>query len=113
MSIHHLRHPDMPDPMAIQRIADRLRDRMNAVRVILYGSVPRGEATLDSDIDLLIIAATNELGYQRMATARAAIRDLSFGLPISPLVLTPQEWAAGIHRRDAFLREIERTGVEL
>jgi predicted nucleotidyltransferase len=108
-----LSHPDMPDPTVLERIADRLRERIGATRVIVYGSVARGKATLDSDIDLLVVAPSDEKGYLRMANARAAIRDLSFGLPVSPLVLTPDEVARQIERGDPFVREIVEQGVEL
>jgi predicted nucleotidyltransferase len=112
-SVLDLRHPDMSDPTVLQRIADRLRDELDAKRIILYGSVARGEATIDSDVDLLVVVDTQEKGYIRMARARAAIRDLSAGLPVSPLVLTPQELREGLKRGDAFLQEIEQTGLEL
>jgi predicted nucleotidyltransferase len=108
-----LAHPDMPDPTVLSRIADRLRERLGATRVIVYGSVARGEATVHSDVDLLVVAPSNEKGYVRMANARAAIRDLSFGLPISPLVLTPDEVVRRLERGDPFVREIVEQGVEL
>jgi len=103
----------MADSLVLARIADRLRERLHAERIVLYGSVATGSATLDSDIDLLIVAPTMEKGYIRMARARAAIRDLSRGLPVSPLVLTPDEISAGMSRGDAFLGEIQRSGIDL
>ena len=111
--VETLDHPDMPDPTVLQRIADRLRERLGATRVIVYGSVARGEATLHSDVDLLIVAPSTESSYWRMAHARAAIRDLSRGLPIAPIVLTPDDVARQLERGDPFLREIIEQGVEL
>ena len=108
-----LSHPDMPEPTVLERIADRLRERLGATRVIVYGSVARGKATLDSDIDLLVVAPSAEKSYLRMANAHGAIRDLSLGLPISPIVLTPDEVADRLARGDAFIREIVQEGVEL
>jgi uncharacterized protein len=111
--VETLAHPDMPDPTVLQRIADRLRERLSATRVIVYGSVARGEATLHSDVDLLVVAPSSERSYLRMADAHAAIRDLSFRLPISPLVLTPEELATRLERGDQFIGEIVGEGVEL
>ena len=108
-----LAHPDLPDPTILRRIADRWRERLGATRVIVYGSVPRGEATLDSDIDLLVVAPIEGPAYERMADARAAIGDLRVGLPVSPLALTPREVADRLARGDAFVREILESGVEL
>jgi uncharacterized protein len=107
------RHPDMADPTVLSRIANRLKCDLDARHVILYGSTARGEATLHSDIDLLVIAPSTEKGYLRMARAREAIRDLSFGLPISPLVLTPDEVQQRLDAEDPFMREIIENGIDL
>ena len=83
-------------------------------RVILFGSVARGEATPDSDIDILVVAATvGSRSTIRLATARRSVRDLRYGLPISPLVLTPEEMQERLERRDPFITEIIATGIEL
>ena len=89
------------------------RLRGMAERVILFGSVARGEATPDSDIDILVVAATIEPLYQRLATARRSVRDLRYGRPISPLMLTPEELQERLERRDPFITEIIATGIEL
>lgn len=108
-----LTHPDMPDPAVLARIAERLKRRYGAEKVIVYGSVARGEATIHSDVDLLVVAPSTEKGYQRMATVRGIVRDLSRGLPISPIVLTPEELQHRLADEDPFVREIVQSGVEL
>lgn len=112
-TIRSLTHPDLADPAALLRIAERLKREHGAEKVIVYGSVARGEATLHSDIDLLVVAPTTEKGYQRMATVKALVRDLSRGLPISPIVLTPEEFKQRLADNDPFVREIVDSGVEL
>lgn len=112
-AVEELAHPDMADPFVLRRIADRLRERLGATRVIVYGSVARGEATIDSDVDLLVIAPSGENSYWRMARARAAVRDLRSRLPLSPLVLTPEEVTRQVERGDPFVREILEQGVDL
>src|SRR5215212_11528176 len=99
-------HPDISDPSILGRIADRLRERLGATRVIVYGSVARGEATIHNDIDLLVIAPTEDRTFRRLSDARAAIRDLSFRIPVSPLVLTPEEVRESQAAGDAFINEI-------
>jgi predicted nucleotidyltransferase len=108
-----LKHPDLPNASVLERIADRLRERLHATRVIVYGSVSRGEATMHSDIDLLVVAPSNDRTFQRLVDAREAIRDLSSGIPVSPLVLTPDEVAARQAIGDQFIREILDTGIDL
>jgi len=111
--IESLSHPDITDAGVLVRIADRFRERLGATRVIVYGSVARGEATIHSDIDLLVVAPSEDRTFRRLSNARAAIRDLSFGILISPLVFTPEEVAIRQERGDAFLQEILDVGVEL
>ncbi|WHZ25385.1 MAG: hypothetical protein OJF51_000180 [Nitrospira sp.] len=98
---------------ALKAIADRLRDRYRAERVLVYGSVARGTATEHSDIDLLVVAPTTERFYERMGSALAVVRDISRGLPLAPIVVTPEELSARLARGDQFLQEIVETGVEL
>jgi len=112
-TVKNLAHPDMPDPLVLSRIGRRLKRELGAERVIMYGSVARGAATLDSDIDLLIIAPPGGTSYARMARARAAIRDLSFGLPVSPLVPTPDELRRRVELGDPFILEILDLGVDV
>lgn len=97
----------------IKAIAERLKKNYHAQKVILYGSFARGEATADSDIDLLIVAPTNERFFERMATVRAIIRDLRNGLPIAPIVLTPEEVKEKIAKGDQFVKGILEEGVIL
>lgn len=113
MTIRALAHPDLPEPAVLLRIAQRLKRDHGAEKVIVYGSVARGEATVHSDIDLLVVAPTSEKGYQRMATVKALVRDLSRGLPLSPIVLTPEELTQRLADGDPFVREIVESGVEL
>ncbi len=97
----------------LKAIADRLRERYGAERVLVYGSVARGEPTEHSDIDLLVIAPTKERFYERMGSVLALVRDISHGIPLAPIVLTPEELTTRLARGDQFVAEIVRTGVEL
>jgi predicted nucleotidyltransferase len=107
-----------PDPTAtgrerLKNIAERLREEYGAQRVILFGSAARGEATEDSDIDLLVISPTAERFYTRMASVLKTVRDISQGIPLSPIVLTPDELKARLDRGDQFIQDIGATGVDL
>ena len=75
----------------MKRISERLKEKYDANTVILFGSYSRGEETEDSDIDLLVIAPSKERFFDRIASAKRLIRDLRDGLPVAPIVLTPEE----------------------
>jgi len=97
----------------LRKISERLKKEYNAEKVILYGSYATGGATEDSDIDLFIIAPTNERFFQRMARVRMLIRDLCYKMPLSPIVLTTDEVEARLQRGDQFVEQIIKKGVYL
>jgi len=101
------------DRARLKAIADRLRGEYGAVRVILFGSAARDMATEHSDIDFLVVALTTERFYERMGSALAVVRDISRGLPLAPIGVTPEELSARLARGDQFMQEIMETGVEL
>lgn len=98
---------------ALKAIADRLRAQYGAERVLVFGSAARAAATEHSDIDLLVIARTKERFYERMGSVLALVRDLSHGLPLAPIVLTPEELSTRLARGDQFVQEIVDTGVDV
>ena len=97
----------------IKAIADRLRGKYGAQRVILFGSAARGQATEHSDIDLLVITQTDEKFFQRVASVLRTVRDLSYAMPLAPIVLTPEELQSRLARGDQFLQEIMDNGVDV
>ncbi|HIC92248.1 MAG TPA: nucleotidyltransferase domain-containing protein [Syntrophaceae bacterium] len=97
----------------IKKIAERLKKEYSAEKVILYGSYAKGEAAEDSDVDLFIIAPTNERFFQRMATVLRLIRDLKKGIPIEPIVLTSNEVKERIEIGDQFVKQIIEEGIIL
>ncbi|OGW17996.1 MAG: hypothetical protein A3G93_07695 [Nitrospinae bacterium RIFCSPLOWO2_12_FULL_45_22] len=97
----------------LRKISERLKKEYHAEKVILYGSYATGEETEDSDIDLFIIAPTNERFFERMARVRGLMRDLRNGLPLSPIVLTPDEVEKRRKKGDQFVRHILEEGITL
>ena len=97
----------------MRAISERLKKEYNAEKVILFGSYARGEATADSDVDILVIAPTAERFFERMATVLRLTRDLHYKLPLEPIVLTKEEVDQRLQRGDQFVRQIIEKGVYL
>jgi|SoiMethySBSTD1v2_1073268.scaffolds.fasta_scaffold250018_2 uncharacterized protein len=97
----------------LQTIGKKIKREYRAEKVILFGSYAKGNASEDSDVDLLVIAPTKERFFERMASVRRLIRNLRDGLPVSPIVLTPGELEKRRAAGDPFVREILETGVSL
>ncbi len=80
--------------VADPRLAEAVRRLIEAMRpeqIYLFGSQASGEATADSDYDLLVVVASSALPpHQR---AQAAYRALfGVGIPVDVLVLTRAEF---------------------
>lgn len=103
----------LTSPTTLKAIANRLRESYGAERVLVYGSVARGDQTEDSDIDLLVIAPTTERFYERMGSVQALVRDLGHDMPLAPIVLTPEELATRLDHGDQFVEEMVLSGVDL
>ena len=97
----------------LQTIGKKIKQDYRAEKVILFGSYAKGNATEDSDVDLLVVAPTKERFFERMASVRRLIRDLRDGLAVSPIVLTPGELEKRRAAGDPFVREILKTGISL
>lgn len=97
----------------LRKISERLKKAYHAEKVILFGSYATGEATEDSDVDILIIAHTYERLFERMASVLELIHDLYDGLPISPIVLRPDEVEERLKMGDKFVQQILEEGIEL
>jgi len=98
----------------INNLADRFYDGLGKVlvSVTLFGSVARGEETLESDVDLLLVVKD---GIDREKTENKVSEIshkvyLAFGCSVAPIVVTQAEHAKKLKRKQGFWREIPREG---
>jgi predicted nucleotidyltransferase len=114
-------HLAAPAVESLARARARLIDRIAwqcveldraPVAVALFGSVARGEATADSDIDLLIVRpadvpADDDAWAEQIAALTSSI-SRSTGNPVSLLEYTPEELRSADHERVPILDAIRR-----
>jgi uncharacterized protein len=80
-------------------------------RIIMFGSLARGDADRHSDIDLLVVAPE---GSHRRKTAQAIYRGLlGFGLPVDVVVATPSDLELYADSPGLIYRGALREGKEL
>jgi predicted nucleotidyltransferase len=91
-------------------VADRIYRRCNAQRIVLFGSVARGEDGADSDIDLLVVLPTVRRRHDAAVAVLRELRDLP--VPVDVAVVDP----AGLQRESrvpGLVRAALREGREL
>jgi len=89
-----------------RRVARQFRPR----RIILFGSYAEGQATRDSDVDLLVILPHRGKAVEKSVAIRLATRP---PFPLDLLVRTPQEVRKRLAMGDTFIRDILEKGKVL
>ncbi len=93
---------------AVQRLVRALQPE----RVYLFGSQARGEATPDSDYDILVVIShSDQPRYVRAQTAYRAL--VGIGVPVEVLVLTHEEFDRELPVLASLPATVEREGVLL
>jgi predicted nucleotidyltransferase len=88
-----------------ERVAALAQQRPEVERVLLFGSFARGDATPESDVDLLLIARQADANpLKRADRYREAFADLPFDVWIQ--VFTPDEVDRRTAGGDPFLRNV-------
>ena len=77
-------------------------------RVILFGSIARGDHHALSDADLLIVKETDTPFLDRIAEVLALC---DYDIPVEPLVYTPQELEQMLREGNSFIESALREGV--
>ena len=94
----------------IQEFVDKVVEEFAPQRVILFGSHARGDATSDSDVDLLVIMPTKMQALDQAVEIRQRI-DHHFALDL--LVRTPAEVNERLALGDFFPKELVSEGKTL
>ncbi|RLI78192.1 nucleotidyltransferase domain-containing protein [Archaeoglobales archaeon] len=89
----------------VQELREKYRDRVN--KIILFGSVARGNFREESDIDILVIGTTTleeiiDISYPIL---------LEFGELILPHVMDENHYTMLRKNKSGFIESIEREGI--
>ena len=75
----------------INLIIQRLKDELNPMKIILFGSYAVGNPREDSDVDLLIVADTDLPPVERFASVSRMLADFPVAFDI--IFKTPDEYS--------------------
>ena len=92
----------------IKRIAKKIGVVANAEKIILFGSHARDEARAGSDVDLFIIAPSNQPRFKRSRELYKLFSPYPFSMDL--LVYTPEEVEAGKKTPLSFVSTVLREG---
>jgi len=92
----------------LRALAQQLRTRYRASKILAFGSYARHELNEGSDIDLLIVGEFTERFHKRIG----AVLDLT-ELPIEPLCYTEAEFEQLVRAKNPFITAVLEEAVEL
>ncbi len=102
----------MLTPATIQQITDRIVDRFNPEKIILFGSYARGEAHPHSDLDLLIVMETLAPRGQRSAPILKMLAQ-DYAEPIDVVVRSTQALKNWQQVPGSFAHQVINEGIVL
>jgi predicted nucleotidyltransferase len=80
-------------------------------KAILFGSAGRGEMTLHSDIDLILVMDTKKRFLERYEGILYELNNILKGTYVEPLIYTPQELNA--MKKRPFIAQALKEGISL
>jgi uncharacterized protein len=99
---------------AIQAVRDRITAECSVDRLMLFGSIVRGEADAESDADLLIVLTERPTAQVRdRITSLILDINLAYDTNLSELIVDRQTWDAGLPAALPIHAEIEEEGIRL
>ena len=99
---------------ALHVIKKRVRDLFDVVDFVLFGSVARGEADEESDLDLMIVVSQSLSRSKRHEITDIVFEvNLEFGTNFSTLVVDQESWDTGMLSVLPLKDEIIRDGIRL
>lgn len=95
----------------IEELGRRIERAIDPDRIVLFGSYARGDATENSDVDLLVVARSSLPKPKRSVPLYSLLRDYPFSKDI--LVYTPEEVEEYRHLRASLIRRALDEGTVL
>lgn len=93
----------------LQAIQEQIIHLCRPQKILLFGSQAKGTATSKSDIDLCVIASTED----KRELLTDLYCDTDSNIPIDFLLYTPEEWGQCVEDRQSFAHKLNREGIVL
>lgn len=99
---------------ALSEIKRRVRENFDIKAFVLYGSVARGQADEESDVDLLVVTSKPLTRFERHEITNVVFEvNLQFDTNFSTLVVDLKSWETGIISVLPIRDEIMRDGIQV
>jgi uncharacterized protein len=94
------------------RCAEAVQEEDPGARIILYGSQARGDATAESDVDILVLLSTEVSSHKRSRTHdRLYEIGLDCDLAVSAIIKSVPNWEQPISRATPLYQAVQEEGI--
>lgn len=94
-------------------LAGKIAEYCKPQKIVLFGSVVRGDGNKNSDIDLLVIKRSKQIRPFRVKEVFEAIRGIKRTFPLDVIVYTPEELKKRTMMGDYFINRVLEEGKVL
>ena len=110
-----LAHLTDRERQALAAFVDRIRQRFDGLilSAVLFGSRARGEASADSDVDVLVVIDKEDHRVRKEIRYLAAEVWLEYGLFLSTRIWSRSHWHKLQEMQTLLYRNIQRDGIDL
>lgn len=98
------------DYSAVEIAVDAIVRDLSPEMIVLFGSVARGTADRNSDMDLMVVMDTDEKRARRSSDVQMALWRRKIVLDADIIVVTPEEYEENKENEYSFIHEIVSTG---
>ena len=114
MSLSEITHLTTSEKQILEACRELIRDVDPKAEIILYGSRARGDATEDSDYDLLIVSdAPATLNYEDRFREVLYDTQLESGTVITVILVNRADWETPLYKAMPLHQNITREGISL
>jgi hypothetical protein len=104
----HQKHDNMFDYAEAERVIEMAKRKIAPDLMIVFGSVAKGTANENSDLDIIIVKESDENSLISGAKARLALKCSK--VPIDIIAYTPEEFKRDLSDRCSLAHEAMTTG---
>ncbi len=101
------------EKQVLKELADEIKEKFGAKRVLLYGSAVRGDMTEESDIDILVILPKCNWEIEKKIIELCFEYSLECERVISVMCYGEHELAESAYKYSVFLKEAIKTGISI
>ena len=105
------RDGDGYDYSAVDVVIDAIVKDLSPKMIIIFGSVARGTADADSDLDIMVVMDSDKPYAERAAEVQMCLWKRKLLLDDDVIVITPEEFERKKDDEYSFIHEIVSTGV--